>query len=78
MRKIVLGAIGSTLMLASMAGAANAAEHPVSQERVYASERTYEPGYGAMFMGRSALGQSDTPWIKSGLRPDDWRQSTNG
>jgi hypothetical protein len=77
--KIVLGLIGSTLIAASMGGAANAAEHQVRHERGYTGERAYDLGYHPMFVsGESALGQSDTPWRKSGLRPDDWRQSSNG
>ena len=79
MRTIVLGLLGSTLIAASMGGAANAAEHQVRHERTYTSERAYDVGFYPMFVtGDSALAQSDTPWRKSGLRPDDWRQSGNG
>jgi hypothetical protein len=81
MRKIVLSVVGSALMAASMATTASAAEHQVRHERIYTSERVqYVPDYfyPIFVTGQSALAQSDTPWLKSGLRPDDWRQSVNG
>jgi len=82
MRKIILSLLGSTLVVASMANAAMAAEHHTRHERTYTSERAwdvlgwYNPN-GANLTDQSAFG-TVSPWRWSGLRPDDWRQRVNG
>jgi hypothetical protein len=82
MRKIVVSLLGSTLVVASMANAAMAAEHPARHERTTTSKRAwdvigwYHPN-GASLADQSAFG-TVSPWRSSGLRPDDWRQSVNG
>ena len=82
MRKIILSLLGSTLVVASMANAAMAAEHQTRHERTYTNERAWDVvGWfnpnGARFTDQSAFG-TVSPWRSSGLRPDDWRQSVNG
>jgi Ni/Co efflux regulator RcnB len=82
MRKIIVGLLGSTLVVASMANAAMAAEHRTRHERTYTSEKAWDVvGWfnpnGARFTDQSAFG-TVSPWKSSGLRPDDWRQSVNG
>lgn len=82
MRKIILGLLASTLVVASMANAAMAAEHHARHERTYTSERAwdvsgwYHPN-SASFADQGGFGTANT-WRFSGLRPDDWRQGVNG
>jgi len=87
MRKIILSLLGSTLVVASMANAAMAAEHHTRHERTYTSERAWDVlGWynltGASLTDPSLADQSAfgtvSPWRSSGLRPDDWRQSVYG
>jgi Ni/Co efflux regulator RcnB len=82
MRKIILSLIGSTLVVASMANAAMAAEHQTRHERMYRSERAWDGvgwrgSNGASLTDQSAFG-TVSPWRSPALRPDDWRQSGNG
>jgi Ni/Co efflux regulator RcnB len=87
MRKIILSLLGSTLVVASMANAAMAAEHHTRHERMYTGERAwdvlgwYNPSGANLtdprLADQSAFG-TVSPWRSSGLRPDDWRQSVNG
>ena len=87
MRKIILSLLGSTLVVASMANAAMAAEHHTRHERMYTSERAwdvlgwYNPNGANLtdprLADQSAFG-TVSPWKSSALRPDDWRQSVNG
>jgi Ni/Co efflux regulator RcnB len=82
MRKIILSLIGSTLVVASMATAAMAAEHQTRQERIYTSERAWDGmgwrnSNGASLTDQSAFGTVSL-WRSPALRPDDWRQSVNG
>jgi hypothetical protein len=78
MRRIILSLLGSTLIVASMANAAMAAEH---HDRTYAGERVrnafglYHPN-GVSLEDQNAFGTAN-PW-KSDIKPDDWRQSVNG
>jgi hypothetical protein len=71
----------SGLILASMASAAMAAEHHTRHHKTYVSERAqnaygfYHPSAGSPD-NQSAFG-TVFPW-KSGMQPDDWRQSVNG
>jgi hypothetical protein len=73
--------LGSSLIVASMATAAMAAEHHTRHHKIYASQSvrnaygSYHPG-AASPENQSAFG-TIFPW-KSGMQPDDWRQSVNG
>jgi hypothetical protein len=77
----LLGLLGSGLIVASMATAATAAEHHTRHHKTYASERVrnamgfYHPS-AVRPENQSAFG-TVFPW-KSGMQPDDWRQSVNG
>jgi hypothetical protein len=77
----LLGLLGSGLIVASMATTAMAAEHHTRHHKFYASERArnafgfYHPS-AAGPENQSAFG-TVFPW-KSGMQPDDWRQSVNG
>jgi hypothetical protein len=81
MRKTILSLLGSTLIVASMANAAMAAEHITRHHKTHVSERvrnafgSYNPNVVSPEYP-NAFGTVD-PW-KSGIRPDDWRQSVNG
>jgi hypothetical protein len=82
MRKTILSLLGSTLVVASMANAAMAAERHARHERTTTSGRAWDvPGWynpnGASFTDQSGFGTANT-WRLSGLRPDDWRQGVNG
>jgi hypothetical protein len=82
----LLSLLGSGLIVASMATAATAAEHHTRHHKIYASE-TVRNAYG--FYHPSAVSPENVspenqsafgtvyPW-KSGMQPDDWRQSVNG
>jgi hypothetical protein len=76
-----LGLLGVGLIVASMASAAVAAEHHTRHHKIYASENVrnalgfYHPST-ANPENQSAFG-TVFPW-KSGMQPDDWRQSVNG
>jgi hypothetical protein len=72
MRKTILSLLGSTLIVASMANAAMAAQHLTRHHETYASESAY--AYWPK--DRNPFGRAN-PW-RSGIRPDDWRQSVNG
>ena len=72
MRRTILSLLGLTLIVASMANAAIAAEHITRHHKTYASKRVpnvlwpkYQNPFGAA-----------NPW-PSGIQPDDWRQSVN-
>ena len=76
-----LGLLGLGLIVASMASAAMATEHHTRHHKIHASE-TVRNAYG--FDHPSAAGPENQsafgtvfPW-KSGMQPDDWRQSVNG
>jgi hypothetical protein len=76
-----LGLLGLGLIIASMASAAMASEHHTRHHRIYASERVrnalgFERPSAAGPENQSAFG-TVFPW-KSGMQPDDWRQSVNG
>jgi hypothetical protein len=77
----LLSLLASTLIVASMATAAMAAEHNTRRHHTYASERArnaygfYHPS-AASPENQNAFG-TVYPW-KSGMQPDDWRQSVNG
>jgi Ni/Co efflux regulator RcnB len=82
MRKIIVSLLGSTLVVASMANAAMAAEHRTRHERTTTSERAWDVvGWHnpnrASLTDQSGFGTVNT-WRLSGLRPDDWRQNVNG
>jgi Ni/Co efflux regulator RcnB len=86
MRKIIVSLLGSTLVVASMASAAMAAEHHARHERTTTSERAWDVGRynpnGASLMDSSLADESGfgaaSTWRLSGIRPDDWRQGVNG
>jgi hypothetical protein len=77
----LLSLLGSSLIAASMASAAMAAEHHPRHHKTYVSERVqnaygfYRPSAPSP-ENQSAFG-TVFPW-KSGMQPDDWRQSVNG
>jgi hypothetical protein len=80
MRTTIFGLFGSTLIVASMANAATG-KHLTRHHKTYASERDRN-AYG--FYHQSAASPENQsafgtvyPW-KSGMQPDDWRQSVNG
>jgi hypothetical protein len=81
MRTTIFGLFGSTLIVASMANAATGGKHVTRHHKTYASEPDrnaygfYRPGATGPENG-SAFGTVN-PW-KSGMQPDDWRQSVNG
>ncbi len=77
----LIGLFGSGLIVASMANAAMASEHHSRHHKTYVSE-TVRNAYG--FYHPSVTGAENQsafgtvfPW-KSGMQPDDWRQSVNG
>jgi Ni/Co efflux regulator RcnB len=72
MNKIILSLIGSAVIAASIANPAMAAQHHNRQARMYSSARESNS-----LATRSAFGKT-TPWRSSAIRPDDWRQGTNG
>ena len=81
MRKTILSLLGSTLIVASMANAAMAAQHLTRHHQTYASERVrhahgWYSAYAFWPKDRNPFGTGN-PW-RSGIRPDDWRQSVNG
>jgi Ni/Co efflux regulator RcnB len=81
MRKTILSLLGSTLIIASMANAATAAEHHTRHHKTYTSVGvrnafgSYDPN-AVRPEDQSAFG-TVFRW-KSGMQPDDWRQSVNG
>jgi hypothetical protein len=91
MRKTILSLslLGSTLIVASMANAAMAAEHITRHHKIYASERVRN-AFAAEYPNAFAAENRNVYWPKdqnpfgtanpwrSGIRPDDWRQSVNG
>jgi hypothetical protein len=77
----LLGLLGSGLIVASMATAAMASEHHTPHHKTYASEavRNAYGSYNPIAVSpenQSAFG-TVFAW-KSGMQPDDWRQSVNG
>jgi hypothetical protein len=81
MRKTILSLLGSTLIVASMANAAMAAQHLTRHHQTYASERVrhahgWHSAYAFWPKDQNPFGTGN-PW-RSGIRPDDWRQSVNG
>ena len=73
--------LGSGLIIASMASAAMASEHHTRHHKIFASERVrnalgFDRPSAASPENQSAFG-TVFPW-KSGMQPDDWRQSVNG
>jgi len=81
MRKTILSLLGSTLIVASMANAAMAAEHFTRHHKMYASERVRNALASENLTvvwpkDQNPFGRGN-PW-RSGIRPDDWRQSFNG
>ena len=80
MRKTILSALGATLIVASMANAAMAAEHFTRHHRMYASERVRN-AYGSEYVfipeDRNFFG-AVPPWPTGRIPPVDWRQSSNG
>jgi hypothetical protein len=90
MRKMILSLLGATLIVASMANAATAAEHHTRHHKTYASERgryafgSYNPN-ALVSENRTVFWPKDvtpfgpdTPWPTGRIQPDDWRQSVNG
>ena len=88
MRKTILSALGATLIVASMANAAMAAEHFTRHHRMYASERVRNAygsevrnAYGSEYVfipdDRNVFG-AVPPWPTGRIPPVDWRQSSNG
>jgi hypothetical protein len=72
MRKTILGSLGLTLIVASMANAAVAAEHITRHHKNYASKRAPNAVWPK---DQNPFGTAN-PW-PSGIQPDDWRQSVN-
>ena len=77
----LLRLLGSGLIVASMTTAAMAAEHHTRHHKTYASETVRNAN--ALYHPRAASPENQSafgtvfPW-KSGMQPDDWRQSVNG
>jgi hypothetical protein len=77
--------IASTLIAVSMANAAMASEHHIRHHKAYAKTYTSETVRNAFgSYSPTAVSPEDqnafgtvSPW-KSGMQPDDWRQSVNG
>jgi hypothetical protein len=89
MRKTTLNLLGSTLIVASMANAAMAAEHHTRHHQTYAGKRVRnalasENPHALARETRTVWPKDvnpfgpDTPWPSSGIQPDDIRQSFNG
>jgi hypothetical protein len=93
MRKTLLGLLGSTLIVASMANAAMAAEHVTRHHKKYVSKKTYTSKrvrHAPASEDRNSENRTvfwpkdvnpfgpDNPWPTSGIPPDDWRQIFNG
>jgi hypothetical protein len=83
MRKTILGLLGSSLIVASMASAVMAAEHHTRHHHPYVSESarhafgSYHPNAFSP-EDQNAFG-TITPWEwTTGMQADDWRQSVNG
>lgn len=81
MRKMTLSLLGSTLIVASMANAAMAAEHITRHHTSYTRKRVRN-AHGSETRNvfwpkdQNPFGTAN-PW-PSGIQPDDWRQSVNG
>jgi hypothetical protein len=81
MRNTILSTLGATLIVASMANAAMADEHHTRHHKTYASERV-QNAFGSEEQNyvwpkdQNPFGTAN-PW-RSGIQPDDWRQSVNG
>ena len=73
MRKTILSLLGLTLIVASMANAAMAAEHIARHHKTYSSKRVRNVFWPK---DQNPFGSAN-PW-PSGIQPDDWRQSVNG
>ena len=72
MRKTILSLLGLTLIVASMANAAMAAQHITRQHKTYAIKRVPNVLWPK---DQNPFGTAN-PW-PSGIQPDDWRQSVN-
>ncbi|SHG61342.1 hypothetical protein [Bradyrhizobium erythrophlei] len=72
MRKTILGLLGLTLIVASMANAAMAAQHITRHHKTYAIKRVPDVLWPK---DQNPFGTAN-PW-PSGIQPDDWRQSVN-
>jgi hypothetical protein len=72
MRKTILGSLGLTLIVASMANATIAAEHITRHHKTYASKGAPNVVWPK---DQNPFGTAN-PW-PSGIQPDDWRQSVN-
>jgi hypothetical protein len=88
MRKTILSLFGATLIIASMANAAMAAEHLTRHHKMYSSERfrnaygseNYGGVYGTenVFIPEDWNGGAVVPWPTGRIQADDPRQSSNG
>jgi hypothetical protein len=78
----IFGLFGSTLIVASMADAVMASKHVTRHQRTSASERVPNANaFGAHHpnsFGGDRNGFGATSAWRSGMQPDDWRQSANG
>jgi hypothetical protein len=72
MRKTILSLLGLTLIVASMASAAMAAQHITRHHKAYAIKRVPDILWPK---DQNPFGTAN-PW-PSGIQPDDWRQSVN-
>jgi hypothetical protein len=81
MRKTILSLLGSTLIVASMANAAMAAEHQTRHHKRYANEsvRNAFDSYNPNAFGLEDQNAFGTllPWPTGRIQPDDWRQGSN-
>jgi hypothetical protein len=90
MRTAIFGLFGSTLVAASMANAAPVSKHFTRHHKTCASERVrsasafgsyspyaFRPETPSAFEGDQNGFGTTSPW-RSGMQPDDWRQSVNG
>jgi hypothetical protein len=82
MRKTILSLLGSTLIVASMANAAMAAQHLTRHHQTYASERVrhahgWYSAYAFWPKDQNPFG-TVLPWPTGRIPPDDSRQFGNG
>lgn len=81
-RTTIFGLFGSTLIVASMADVAMAGKHSPRHHKAYASgsvrdANAFQPQTPNALVGDQNGFGTTSPW-RSGMQPDDWRQSVNG
>jgi hypothetical protein len=82
MQTTIFGLFGSTLIIASIADVAVAGKEITRHHKTYASgsvrnANAFRPETPHAFVGDQSGFGTSSPW-RSGMQPDDWRQSVNG